>query len=216
MTDGILTVLEIMEQEDFWKPLPDIDFEYKLSKCKTVFEKQKVFKEYYTLLNDRIIDAAKRGKWFKPYLIDFTRHFTPIERDAWNTIRSSRIILYPQYPVLNYFLDFGNPYLKIGLEMDGKEFHNTEKDRIRDTKLLKEGWKIFRVTGSEAVRVIHETPRNEYEVIMKRNLRLHGTIEGVIDALFQVYFDNKEPTDYHYYADCISSLNNHRIVDFEI
>lgn len=216
MTDGILSVAEVMQQEEFWKPIPDIDFSYELNQCKTVFEQQKIFKKYYTLLNDRIIDAAKKSKWFHPYFIDFTKYFTPIECEAWNAIRSSRIVLYPQYPVLNYFLDFGNPYLKIGLEMDGKDFHDHVKDKIRDNNLLKEGWKIFRVTGSEAVRTVPEVQDNKdnYEVIMRRNMRLHYTIEGVIDALYQVFFDNKEPSDVYYYGECIECLNNHRLADF--
>jgi very-short-patch-repair endonuclease len=216
MTDGILTVAEIMQQEEFWEPLPDIDFEYELNKCKSVFEQQQIFKTYYNIFNDRILKAAERGKWFRPYFIDFTRYFTPIEREAWNAIRSSRIILYPQYPVLNYFLDFGNPYLKIGLEMDGKEFHNAEKDFIRDTKLLNEGWKIFRVTGSEAVRPVREIydHTDEYEVRMTKCMNIHNTVEGIINAIYYVYFNKKEQVNYHYYDEYITCLNDHRLADF--
>jgi len=60
------------------------------------------------------------------------------------------IVLYPQFPIFNSFIDFANPYLKIGLELDGKDYHNLDKDYETDKKLSRFGWKIFRVTGKEA------------------------------------------------------------------
>lgn len=211
----ILTVLEIMNSAEFWQPVPDIDFEYELCLCKSEFDRQKVYKKYYSLFTDQIIAHAERGKWYQPYGIDFTRFFTPIEKDAWNAIISSRVILYPQYPVLNYFLDFGNPLLKIGLETDGKEFHIAEKDYKRDTQLLKKGWKIYRVTGSEAVRPLREVSdySNEYDVRMARGINLNNTVDGVVEALYQVYFNKRQIRDDYYY-DCENCLRNHRLADF--
>ena len=80
-----------------------------------------------------------------PYFIDWLLDFSPIEEIAWNSIRSRGVPLYPQFSLFNYFIDFANPVLKIGLEMDGKEFHDTEKDRERDTKLA-EYWPIASYT----------------------------------------------------------------------
>jgi len=208
--DNILTVEEIMNSDDFWRPMPDINFDYELIKCKSEFERQKIYRKYYSIFNDQIISHAQRGKWFNTYGIDFTRFSTPIEKDAWNAIRASRVILYPQYPVLNYFLDFANPFLKIGLETDGKEFHNYERDSKRDTELLKEGWKIYRVTGSEAVRPLREVSdySNEYDIKMAKGINLNQTVEGVVEALYEVYFNKRKVQDeYHY--DCDQCLKNH-------
>lgn len=202
--------------EPFLPPDPKLFFSKRLDECKNIFESQKVFKDYYEHNYNKIIERAKYGHWHNAYGIDFTKFFTPIEYDAWCVIRASRVILYPQYPVLNYFLDFGNPYLKIGLETDGKNFHNQEKDKIRDNNLLKEGWKIFRVSGSEANRIIEipDPSYDEYEYKAAKQLELNTTVEGVIRALYNVYFHNKENTDY--YGECISCLNNHKLADFEI
>jgi len=204
------------------EPFIPIDPKYFFSKrvddCNNVFERQKVFKDYYEYNEPQIIKRAITGHWHNTYEIDFTKYFTPIEYDAWCVIRASRVILYPQYPVLNYFLDFGNPYLKIGLETDGKGFHDQVKDKKRDTNLLKAGWKIFRITGSEANRVI-ELPdpsygQDDYEEA--KRLELNTTVEGVIKALYAVYFNKKNTIDFQYYGDCVTCLNNHRLADFEV
>ncbi|MGB3777043.1 MAG: DUF559 domain-containing protein, partial [Tunicatimonas sp.] len=93
-------------------------------------------------------DDVRRG--ISPYFIDWVPVFTPIEQEAWNSIRSTGgIAMYPQFPLFNYFIDFANPYLRIGLEMDGKDFHDQNKDKLRDQKLADYGWKIFRVSGKE-------------------------------------------------------------------
>ena len=206
-------------RKPFTPPDPRLFFNERVEKCSNVFERQKVFKDYYEYNHDLIISRALTGHWFDVYGIDFTKYFTPIEYDAWCVIRAKKVILYPQYPVLNYFLDFGNPYLKIGLETDGKAFHDPVKDKIRDNNLWKEGWKIFRVTGSEANRII-EIPDPSYgqeEYEEAKSLELNTTVEGVIEALYQVYFrEHRDESDYYYYSQCIACLKNHSLVDFEI
>jgi len=85
-----------------------------------------------------------------PYLMNW--EFSPIERDVWCDIRCAGLPFYPQMPVLNYFLDFGNPFLKIGIECDGKQWHNAERDAARDARLSAEGWEIYRIPGHECRR----------------------------------------------------------------
>src|ERR1043165_817359 len=75
--------------------------------------------------------------------------FTPIEEIAWQTIRSLGTPLYPQVPVDRFFLDFANPYYKIGLELDGAAFHDFDSDARRDNLLMQQGWRIFRIPGAE-------------------------------------------------------------------
>lgn len=57
--------------------------------------------------------------------------------------------LYPQFPLFNYFIDFANPYLRIGVELDGKQ-HDQNVDQERDDRLAEYGWSIFRIAGLEA------------------------------------------------------------------
>jgi hypothetical protein len=83
-----------------------------------------------------------RGK-ISPYFIDWILEFSPIEDVAWFSIRSQGVPLYPQLPLFNFFVDFGNPRLRIGLELDGKDRHDAAKDRERDELLFRYGWRIF-------------------------------------------------------------------------
>ncbi len=75
---------------------------------------------------------------------------TPIERWMWEEIRNNRMVMYPQYPVLGFFLDFANPKAKVAIECDGAAYHTDwQKDQARDKALNAAGWVVFRFTGSE-------------------------------------------------------------------
>ncbi len=53
-------------------------------------------------------------------------------------------------------LDMAWPSVKVGLEADGREFHDLpqalHRDRVRANQLAEDGWKIFRVTWDDLVR----------------------------------------------------------------
>lgn len=84
---------------------------------------------------------------------DWSNIFTPIENNVWADIRYVGLPMYPQYPVGPYFLDFADPVKKIGIEVDGKEFHlDIEKDTARQTELERMGWKIIRIPGSRTFK----------------------------------------------------------------
>lgn len=75
---------------------------------------------------------------------------TPIEVWLWADIRESGCIFYPQYPVGRVVLDFANPKAKVGIECDGAAYHKDKaKDAARDADLAAQGWKIYRITGSD-------------------------------------------------------------------
>ena len=63
-----------------------------------------------------------------------------------------------EYPVTapdgsRYRIDFADPRLKVGFELDGYAFHNTPEqfvaDRQRQRKLEQMGWRIYRFAGKE-------------------------------------------------------------------
>src|SRR3954447_4113192 len=88
----------------------------------------------YRELEPRILDAARSNSQICPYSVswdDFWRT-SPPEFGAWWSIRSYGLPLYPQYPVGRWFVDFGDPYRKIALEVDGAEHHDIEADSQRD------------------------------------------------------------------------------------
>jgi very-short-patch-repair endonuclease len=107
-----------------------------------------LIREAYGFMLPKLINGISKGYLPSPYF--FTWKFTPIEENVWFDIRGLGLPFYPQLPVLNFFIDFGDPFHKIGIEWDGKLWHqDKEKDRIRDTKLAKEGWRIYRFTGAK-------------------------------------------------------------------
>lgn len=98
-----------------------------------------------------VLPSILAGKRPDPYFM--TWDFTPIEREAWCSIRHYGLPLYPQCPVGRFFLDFGDPRKKIGVELDGKDFHDGGRDTARDAELWEMGWRIFRISGSDAMRL---------------------------------------------------------------
>lgn len=152
---------------------------------------------HYKYLTPMIEQASYKypRRWVDPYCggIDWGKVFSPIEEVTWMSIRSyGQVPLYPQYPVLKYYIDFANPVKKIGIECDGKQWHEnrTEKDLQRDIELAKEGWTIFRISGSDCVRVIDEyydrydIGKEEAEDVLRK---YYSTIDGLIKAI-GIYF----------------------------
>lgn len=91
--------------------------------------------------------AVERNEYV-PYLVDWSRIFTPIEEDCWFSIRTLGLQMFPQYPIDRYFADFADPWRKWVIECDGKAFHNAAKDQERDQVMEELGWIVTRLPGS--------------------------------------------------------------------
>ena len=75
---------------------------------------------------------------------------TPIEAWLWSDIRACDAVLYPQYPVLGFFVDFANPKAKVVVECDGAAYHQDKaRDAARDKMLSNAGWTVYRISGSD-------------------------------------------------------------------
>lgn len=97
-----------------------------------------------------LILQAPANEWAAdPYEWDTGIIFmTPIEAWFWSDIRACDAVLYPQYPVLNVFVDFANPKAKVAIECDGAAYHtDTAKDQERDQRLSAAGWSVYRIGG---------------------------------------------------------------------
>lgn len=183
----------------------------------TYFLTLQSLKKYYQTNEKEIIKYPYR--WFMSYPMDWYSVLTPIEWRVWEVIRiTGRVILYPQYPVLNYYLDFANPGLKIAVEADGKDFHqDKEKDLRRDQELLSHGWRVFRISGSKINynpepldrEMVFEEEYKEYQ-----NTWYKTTLEGFIYALRVIYFDRIKDDEEAYMA--MEVLKNHRLANFSI
>ena len=140
--------------------------------------------------------------------------FSPIEDMTWNAIRCAGIPLYPQIPVLNYFIDFGNPILRVGLEVDGANWHqDVSRDRKRDAWIAREGWHIYRCTGKEVHRVI-EIDLDDVATPADIEAFYLTTVEGVLRAIGYVY--GIRPMREELRDLCYRTLNEHRLVSFAI
>lgn len=186
------------------------DFKRELDACtETDYKFRQICGDYYKVMEPLIIQG--RGRFDIYDLGDsIIRRMTPIEKEFF---MDTRIIgncqLFPQYPVGKYFLDFGNPFHKIGVECDGKDFHDRDKDRDRDKDIyLSHGWIIFRLGGDACYRgfeneqdkvqekIIDElryNPEASYHDLEIRHLVNY--MEGYGDALIRVlryaYFENR-------------------------
>jgi hypothetical protein len=158
-----------------------------------------------------------------PYWFDWD--FTPIERNVWTDIRSQGVPMYPQVPVGPYFLDFGDPLLRIGVEADGAAYHNVERDRRRDERLWNDhGWRVFRVSGAQTYRKQID-PWNSDEFYDRhhdpeswhRQLEHWGLTdsEGTIWALRQLFY-RYQPDTSDLDVVAYNILTALRLVDFPI
>jgi very-short-patch-repair endonuclease len=185
-----------------------------------------IIRKIYERMTPEIIERGKKGilAHLDPYVVDWCKFMTPIEFDAWCSIRGKGLGLFAQYPVLSYFIDFANPYLKIGVELDGKDWHDAEKDRARDTRLLEQGWKIYRIKGSECYTQrkqlddIIEEARENYEPEDSNDIAAYfnETSDGVFEALSIVYFNPHYDFYQRYYEYAVESLRRHSGVTFSI
>lgn len=112
------------------------------------FKRRELYKEGYDYLTPLIIE--RKGHFVSPYFLDWNAVLNDNEFTVWCSCRGNNVPLFPQYPVGKYWLDFGNPYFKIGVEVDSKTYHDKEKDELRDEELKKLGWKMYHLTSREA------------------------------------------------------------------
>lgn len=171
-----------------------------------------------------IMEVRATGKRARtsPYFIDWSPMFTPIESYAWQDIRGQSLPLYPQFPVDGVFIDFADPYFKIGIELDGKGYHDHKKDLLRDSKLCLAGWRIFRIPGKNSLPShTGSSPIGNQAEFTDSNSYSHALIdwgcrwsEGFFWALSKYYYSAYEPGTERSAASRI--LDAHRIVDFPL
>lgn len=147
------------------------------------------------------------GRWgIDKYSYPFLDKMTPIERMAFDEFIAQGVIpMWPEFPVGRFFVDLGNPHLKVALELDGKEFHTDwNADSDRDCELWNEhGWKIFRCSGSRC-HVIKPQPSEDDTTAMID--WLHTTVDGLIYAMKRVLWDGVEDAPVTLDEICISEL----------
>ena len=110
-----------------------------------------LIREFYKMAEPSIM-AEKSSEWgIDPYAWDTGLiRMTPIESWLWSDIRAVDLVVYPQYPVAGFFVDFANPRAKVAIECDGEAYHHDkEKDATRDATLRACGWSVYRISGKD-------------------------------------------------------------------
>lgn len=184
----------------------------------------RILREAYALQMPFILAARKSGSRGRiaPYFLDWD--FTPIERNAWTDIRALGLPLYPQVPVGRYFLDFADPVLKIGVELDGRAFHSVEQDEPRDIALWEKGWRIFRIPGRDSLASkepafgqVWEESRQDAPDVAEReaHLWIMDKSEGFFWALKLFYYDRRPDLE-RYLGAAYRSLRARTLIDFPL
>lgn len=120
-------------------------------------------KTHYQESAQCILAAGKRQYGLDPYAWSGLVDMSPIEWRIWQDIRELGLVMYPQYPVAGFFVDFGNPVAKVAIECDGKEFHlDVEADRRRQSIIEAEGWTVYRFTGRQC-NEMQPDPEDEFK-----------------------------------------------------
>jgi very-short-patch-repair endonuclease len=217
----ILNIHEVITDEWLERRAKLKQLKLEFASLETIQQKWGYLRKIYAELMPDILAASAQSKWrmIDPYFIDWAPFLSPIEYDAWQSIRNKGLPFYPQFPILNYFIDFANPRFKIGLELDGKDYHDPIKDKARDERLFEEGWRIFRVAGAECY-----TPFKQYEEIRQLDYEnerdealvnwLCHTSDGVIESIKIFYFRNDDAPPH--LALAARSLMQHKLVNFDI
>jgi hypothetical protein len=119
-------------------------------------------KDFYQARTPDILAAGKRQYGLDPYSWEDLVTLSPIEWRIWQDIRELGLVMYPQYPVSGFFVDFANPVAKVAIECDGKEFHqDVEADRRRQAIIESHGWTVYRFTGRQCCET-QPDPEDEF------------------------------------------------------
>ena len=119
-------------------------------------------RDYYHAA-DRDIRRAGADEWgVSVYEADWIRLFSPIEYALWHDIRNWNAILYPQYPVGRYFVDFGNPIARVAIECDGAKWHQDgQRDAVRQRAIEDLGWSVYRISGGDCKKDFDEETKEQ-------------------------------------------------------
>ena len=193
--DGFYTVNDFKEKAlgIFNGSVPDPrKWEHRFDEFKnlTVFQQRNEIELSYKLLLPYILQ--RKGNWINPYILDWNSYLNTNEFSIFCVCRCLGVALYPQYKVGRFYLDFANPYYKIGVEVDSKTYHIIEKDIERDKELKSLGWKIYHLTSSECYSNSKQNMEEidlEYDYltredyILNRSKQLKNTMEGIIESI---------------------------------
>ena len=76
---------------------------------------------------------------------------TPIEAILFQAMRGRGLTPVAQYGIGKFRADFAFTDVRLVVECDGRQWHDPDRDRVRDAALRRMGWETLHFTGSEIV-----------------------------------------------------------------
>ena len=89
---------------------------------------------------------------------------TSEERKVWQLLSRYRPKFTRQLPIGPYIADFACRAARLVVEIDGGQHAESERDKVRDEWLRREGWTVFRVWNSD----VRTNPAGTAEAILAR------------------------------------------------
>lgn len=115
------------------------------------------------------------------YIMSQKGHITQIEKLIKDELIRKKMHFKFQYMILNYWLDFAFPEIKLAIECDGERWHSTKeqisKDFNRDKQLCKHGWNVLRFNEHQILRNLKGCIQN-IQYMVKRLKYLNDTARG--------------------------------------
>ena len=136
---------------------------------------------YLKLYNESI---EKRKELLHFGVEDWHSTLYEVALKVYNDIKSIGVFLYPIYPIGDYFVDFGNPFKKVGIEILYKERQRQERlDCIEYFE--KRGWTIYRLESK------HVEPSAE-ELYRRENIDLENPYLYEDENMFDFFEKHKD------------------------
>lgn len=193
-------LVEYAEKQDYYST--------KIREAKNYYQRLSALREMYL---DWVLPNHK-GKYCEHlgHTIDWLIYLTPLEFKVYCDLRYFALAMYPQFPVLNYFIDFADPYRKVGIEVDSKEFHkDKKKDLKRHLELEKDGWTIYHISSYNCYAFEDEflalgDGRNEDEdesqldFEVRRDKILINCSSGIICCIKRAYYPERSNMEVAY------------------
>lgn len=102
--------------------------------------------------------------------IDWRQYLNAPEWNVYCEILCQSLPLYPQFPVDNYLVDFGDPIQKIAIEVDGLKYHShmsdVKRDRRRQYDLENMGWTVYRIFAADTKMSADDFLQSRYSAVL--------------------------------------------------
>ena len=138
-------------------------------------------KKQYLELHSKAIQNNKEAMHFD--VEDWRNTLSDIQLKVYKDIKSVGTYLYPLYPIGDYFIDFGNPFKKVGIEILYKE--REREERLACIQYFEKlGWTVYTLESKYV--------ENSAEELFSKQMNRPGQNFYSDDNMFEFVEQNKD------------------------